>query len=104
MPQFQLLVAILLAVSAVCSLVVFYLTQPKRGQIKLHDGGYEGEIQSDPFDITEPEDTIDGHPLDEQGFWFKVWVHDDLDLTCLIVPCNRLAFGNSLSPLHWHSL
>ncbi len=26
----------------------------------------------DPFDIVEPEDTIDGHPLDEDKFWAKV--------------------------------
>ena len=26
----------------------------------------------DPFDIVEPEDTIDGHPLDEDEFWAKV--------------------------------
>ena len=26
----------------------------------------------DPFDIIEPEDTIDGHPLDEDKFWAKV--------------------------------
>ena len=26
----------------------------------------------DPFDIIEPEDTLDGDPLDEDEFWAKV--------------------------------
>jgi hypothetical protein len=75
MSQYQLAVAILLAASVVCSLVTFYLTQPKEGKIKLsveHDDGYERGTQPDPFDVTIPEDMIDGHALDEHGFWVKV--------------------------------
>jgi hypothetical protein len=75
MPQYQLEVAILLVASAACSLGVFYLTKPKEGQIKLsvdNDDGYERGTQPDPFDVTKPEDMIDGHALDERGFWAKV--------------------------------
>lgn len=73
MPQYQLEVAILLVASAACSLGVFYLTQPKEGQIKLSvDDGYEHGTQPDPFDVTKPEDMIDGHTLDEHAFWAKV--------------------------------
>lgn len=74
MPQYQLEVAILLAVIATCSLAIFALSQPKDGQIKLpiHDDGYEHGTQPDPFDVTKPEDIIDGYPLDERAFWMTV--------------------------------
>lgn len=78
MPQFQLEVAIILAVSAACSLVIFYLTREKGGQIKLPihgplqgDAEYD-ETKPDPFNVTQPEDLIDGDPIDANKFWAKV--------------------------------
>jgi hypothetical protein len=75
MPQYLQVVSIVLALSAACSIAVFYLTRPKDGQIKLfveHDDGYDHGNRLDPFDITKPEDVIDGYPLDEDAFWIKV--------------------------------
>jgi len=87
MPQYQSEVAVLLAVSVVCSLVIFYLTPSNDGQIKLsveHDDGYEHGTQPDPFDVTNPEDVIDGHAIDEHDFWVKVRLGDTqhLSLEC----------------------
>lgn len=75
MPQYQLEVAIFLTVGAACSLA-WTLSQPKDGQIKLpvYDDGYEHGSQPDPFDVTKPEDMIDGYPLDEQAFWMTVCI------------------------------
>jgi hypothetical protein len=83
MPQYQLEVAILLGASVACSVVIFYLTQPKEGQISLsveNDDGYEHGTQSDPFDVTKPEDRMDGYALDEHSFWVKVRADDVLSL------------------------
>jgi len=77
MPQYQLEVAVLLAASVVCSVVIFYPTRPRDGQIKLsveHDDGYEHGTQPDPFDVSTPEDIIDGYPIDGDAFWVKVSV------------------------------
>ena len=72
MPHYQIEVSILLAISAACSLLTFTVSPSKEGQISLHDDGYEHGTQPDPFDITKPEDVIDGYPLDEQVFWITV--------------------------------
>lgn len=85
MPQYQLEIAVLLAASVVCSVVIFYLTRPRDGQIKLsveHDDGYEHGTQPDPFDVSTPEDMIDGYPIDEHAFWVKVSVDYCVSLAC----------------------
>ena len=33
--------------------------------------GEEGLLR-DPFDVTEPEDLVDGQPVDEERFWNRV--------------------------------
>lgn len=72
MSLYQLEVAIFLAVFAVCSLAIFWLTAPTDGQIKLPEYVDEDNTQPDPFDVTKPEDLVDGHPIDERGFYDKV--------------------------------
>ncbi|KZT70050.1 P-loop containing nucleoside triphosphate hydrolase protein [Daedalea quercina L-15889] len=68
MPQYQLEVAIVLAASAVCSLSVFLLSQPKQGKIHLPEEAEE-ELERDPFDVTKPEDFVDGTPVNGEAFW-----------------------------------
>ncbi|TFK48986.1 P-loop containing nucleoside triphosphate hydrolase protein [Heliocybe sulcata] len=76
MLRFQLQVAVSLAVATVGSLgfLWYYGTGDyEEGKVRLpvySDG--EEELQSDPFNITKPEDLIDGYPVDEQGFWNKM--------------------------------
>lgn len=71
MLQYQLPVAIVLAVSAACSLVVFVVLRPREGKIQLPTDGEEVP-QRDPFDVTKPTDFIDGTPVDAEAFWFRV--------------------------------
>ncbi|OBZ67977.1 ATP-dependent bile acid permease [Grifola frondosa] len=73
MPQYQLQVAIALALSAVCSLGLFVFARPEEGKIQLPTYAEEEESsQQDPFDVTKPEDFIDGTPVDEERFWAKM--------------------------------
>lgn len=71
MLRYQLQVAIFLAAFAVCSLVTFWLTAPTYGQIKLPEY-VDDNTQPDPFNVLKPEDLVDGHPIDERGFYDKV--------------------------------
>jgi hypothetical protein len=84
MRPFQLPVAILLAIGALCSMVVLCLrrSSANEGKIRLSldhldiDSDAECDIQEDnfpdPFDVVKPEDIIDGYPVDEAEFWEKV--------------------------------
>ena len=74
MPRFQLPVVVVLVVAASFSLSVFYFTQPSKGKIKLpiHTEDDDEPHLPDPFDVTKPEDLIDGYPIDEQAFWVRV--------------------------------
>jgi hypothetical protein len=71
MPRFQLQVAVLSVIGAACSLTVFYLARPEEGKIKLP---HTEQDEFDPFDVTRPEDLVDGYPIDEQAFWFRVCI------------------------------
>ncbi|CCM00229.1 uncharacterized protein FIBRA_02257 [Fibroporia radiculosa] len=66
MPQYQLPVAITLAIGAACSLVVYLLSRPSEGSIKLDESE---ELQHDPFDVTTPQDIVDGTPVNGDAFW-----------------------------------
>ncbi|TDL25136.1 multidrug resistance-associated ABC transporter [Rickenella mellea] len=76
MPAYQFESAIFLVSCAAVSLLVFVLSRPQDGSIKLPtfeedaEGSFElaGE-KSDPFNVTKPEDLVDGQPIDEKGFW-----------------------------------
>ncbi|KAG5641020.1 hypothetical protein DXG03_006373 [Asterophora parasitica] len=76
MPQFQLEVSIALAIAALGSVTTFYLNRTKAGKIKLptHSGeDFEEETtrRHDSFDLTAPEDFIDGYPIEADAFWEK---------------------------------
>ncbi|PCH35119.1 multidrug resistance-associated ABC transporter [Wolfiporia cocos MD-104 SS10] len=70
MPQYQLEVAIALAVSAGCSLLTFLAMRPREGKIQLPVDD-DDVLQRDPFNVTKPEDLIDGTPVNEEAFWFR---------------------------------
>lgn len=71
MLRYQLLVAVFLAAFGVCSLAVFWFTAPTEGQIKLPEY-VDDNTKPDPFDVTKPEDLVDGHPIDERSFYDNV--------------------------------
>lgn len=73
MPSFQLPVAITLASGALLSSAVRGLYASKWGKIALPVTLNDPlEPQRDPFDVTSPEDIVDGEPIDETSFWLNV--------------------------------
>jgi hypothetical protein len=70
MPRYQLSVAIALAVAAACSvgLILFARTQERKIQLPLTGE----EVDDDPFDVSSPEDVVDGYPVEENKFWAQV--------------------------------
>ncbi|TBU28095.1 multidrug resistance-associated ABC transporter [Dichomitus squalens] len=75
MPAYQLHVAAALGVALLVSATNYVLsgTKEKEGKTALPTfvEGEEGLLR-DPFDVTEPEDLVDGQPLDEQRFWNRM--------------------------------
>ncbi|KAJ6495413.1 multidrug resistance-associated ABC transporter [Mycena sanguinolenta] len=71
MPLYQLEIATALAISAFGSSVFLYLNRPTEGKIQLpiHTELDAGE---DAFDVTKPEDIVDGYPIDGETFWVKI--------------------------------
>ncbi|TFY65276.1 hypothetical protein EVJ58_g2068 [Rhodofomes roseus] len=57
MPQYQLEVAIVLA----------------EGKVHL-PSEVEEELERDPFDVTKPEDFVDGTPVNGEEFWHTMWL------------------------------
>jgi hypothetical protein len=73
MPLFQLPVAVTLASSALLSLAVHGLSASRWRKIALPVALDDPlEPRRDPFDVTSPEDIIDGEPIDETSFWLNV--------------------------------
>ena len=75
MIHFQSEIAVALALSAFGSLATFCLTRPRKGKIQLPvhaDGSLDATSNRDPFDVTTPDDVIDGYPVDEEAFWKEV--------------------------------
>ena len=78
MTQFQLEIGIFLCCCAVVSSLFFYrATRPEDSKIALpiRNGslGHEDEREvDDPFNVTTPEDMVDGFPIREEEFWRKV--------------------------------
>lgn len=70
MPRFQLQVSIFLFAGAACSAAVFFITRPKTGKIALPL--HAEQRLHDPFDVTQPDDVVDGEPIDPEGFWARV--------------------------------
>ncbi|KAJ7501443.1 hypothetical protein B0H11DRAFT_2224341 [Mycena galericulata] len=69
MSGYQPQIAIALATFGGCSAVLSFLNRSSDGKIKLP--AELGE-QNDPLDVTEPEDLLDGHPIDEPEFWARM--------------------------------
>ena len=73
MPLFQLPVAVTLASGALLSLAIRSLSASKPGKIALPVTFNDPlESRHDPFDVTSPEDIVDGEPVDEASFWLNV--------------------------------
>ncbi|GBE87301.1 ATP-dependent bile acid permease [Sparassis crispa] len=84
--QYQLEVAIVLASTAVCSLVVFLLSRLREGKIQLPESiGTDVALRNDPFDVTELEDLIDGIPVDEARFWSQMLLRKLIMTVTLVV-------------------
>lgn len=83
MLSYQLETSIFLAVSASISSFALYKTSSSVGNIKLPQyDNHDPQSEDDPFNVTSPNDFVDGQPIDEDVFWSKV--------------CERLLVTNSL--------
>ena len=71
MPLFQVQVAIALVACEVFSALLLIAVKPDEGKVKLPQVVQDDSLQ-DPFDVTKPEDIIDGTPLNEEAFWQQV--------------------------------
>ncbi|KAG8216833.1 P-loop containing nucleoside triphosphate hydrolase protein [Butyriboletus roseoflavus] len=70
MPQYQLPIAAILAATGVGSILVLYITRPQQPKIQLPTSGEQTEsLLRDPFDVTCPEDLVDGYPINEVRLW-----------------------------------
>ncbi|TFK86901.1 ATP-binding cassette transporter [Polyporus arcularius HHB13444] len=73
MAEYQLHVAITLTAGLTTSIAVLCLAGPRKTTTELPtslDG--TSSLLRDPFDITKPEDFVDGIPIDADGFWRRV--------------------------------
>ena len=70
MPHFQLEVVVALLACSLLSAVSIVFSSPDEGKIKLPHFAEDSALQ-DPFDVTKPEDIVDGEPVDEANFWAK---------------------------------
>ena len=107
MAQYQLEVGILLALAALGSALTFVVFRVKdsEGVIKLPTTDNSLEREHDPFDVTVPEDLVDGHPIGEEQFWRKVRINLNLRRPTNDPGVLRPAYGSSHSrrPLRSHS-
>ena len=73
MPRFQLETSILLCACALASLVdLLTYDRSREGKLRLPvhtTGELELEASDDPFNVTKPEDVMDGYPIREGEFW-----------------------------------
>jgi hypothetical protein len=88
MPRFEFEISVVLVVFVFFSLMALWIAREKDGRVKLPShlgdegvGGAGGLARDgylpgvDPFDVTKPEDIMDGYPIDEDGFWRRVsWI------------------------------
>lgn len=76
MPPYQLLLAEALVCATAISSFALFLARSQQQKVRLpttQDASLAGDVnQDDPFNVTEPEDFIDGEPIDEDAFWFKM--------------------------------
>ena len=75
MPLFQLEVAAALVASALLSASLLVFSKPEEGKIQLPQVAQDGsDTLDDPFNVTKPEDIVDGEPVQEDEFWSDVRV------------------------------
>ncbi|KAI9510285.1 ATP-binding cassette transporter [Russula earlei] len=104
MPLFQLPVAITLACSAFLSLALREFSASKRGKIALpFTSDSSLESRHDPFDVTSPEDIVDGEPIDEHSFWVKTKLRGTLLVIvfAVTVSLDAIALGFAVSRPSW---
>ncbi|KZO97554.1 multidrug resistance-associated ABC transporter [Calocera viscosa TUFC12733] len=105
--------AVTLASGVLLSAIILLLSRPRTGQIRLpthtatasnghgHDSGEpefltEGlEEKQDLFDVSRPEDLVDGTPVDEDEFWQKTKLKKIAltALLALLVACEAVTLG-----------
>ncbi|KAF5389660.1 hypothetical protein D9757_004116 [Collybiopsis confluens] len=84
MARFQLEIAIALAIVSAGSFLLLILYRPKDGKIRLPTHTTEEDQPfSDPFDVTTPEDFLEGYPIDEDKFWRQLRIRKAL--LCLLL-------------------
>ncbi|KAJ7610419.1 multidrug resistance-associated ABC transporter [Roridomyces roridus] len=65
--------SIVLASFALFSAALLILNRiPSEGKIRLPSDESDDDPVVDFFDVTSPEDLIDGYPIDEESFWIRV--------------------------------
>lgn len=98
--NFQLPVAVILAVAGLLSLAFRGLSASERGKIALPITP-DGPLQSrpDPFDVTLPEDIIDGEPVDEARFWVNV---SSVVRMCILSPIYYSVLDNAPGGIAHH--
>lgn len=88
MLNFQLPIAGILATTAGVSLVLLYFSRPNVGnstiQLPTHLGR-DDSLFRDPFDVAQPEDMIDGYPINEGIFWDNVCIESPSPFSSLSV-------------------
>jgi len=80
MPVLQFETALVLASSAAFSALIFSRQRPTNTEIELPKPYQRFSVDSveqleglrDPFDVTVPEDIVDGEPIDGDKFWAGV--------------------------------
>ena len=81
MPVYQLPVAAALSVALLGSAALFAYqsatAKSGEGKHALPTLDSDEGLQRDPFDVTKPEDLVDGKPLDEERFWKLVRLHSN---------------------------
>ncbi|KAG5350514.1 hypothetical protein C0989_010730 [Termitomyces sp. Mn162] len=103
MPAFQTEVCIALAAAGLGSGGLFYLNRPREGKLQLPIHAAPEVLADetpdhDPFDVTTPEDVVDGFPIDGDAFWAKMrWRKALLTLLLIVIlALNTISLGWSL--------
>ncbi|KAF8324040.1 ATP-binding cassette transporter [Clavulina sp. PMI_390] len=74
MLPFKWELSVVLLVVGLISAVVLVLARPTSVKLNLDSdyeplGGASDDVQHDPFDVLQPEDAIDGYPIQPEKFW-----------------------------------
>lgn len=71
MPELQFQVAVVLVACWVLSALLLIVVTYDESKVRLPQSVQDNSLQ-DPFDVTKPEDIVDGEPVDEVRFWARV--------------------------------